>query len=124
VHDAVNVPLPPLHNGGVFDAVGAKAVGWVIVVVAVPVQPLLSVTVIVYVPAVNPATVVVVCPLLHEYVYGPVPPVTPVTDTLPVAPPLQSTLVSVAVGVITAPVVDTIAVAVWVHPFASVTVTV
>jgi hypothetical protein len=45
------------------------AAGWVTVVVPVAVQPLASVTVTVYVPALSPAAVEVVAPpVLHEYV--------------------------------------------------------
>ena len=37
---------------------------------SITVQPVLSLTVTLYVPADNPLTLDVVAPLLHEYVYG------------------------------------------------------
>ena len=54
------------------------AAGWVIVLDAVVVQPLLSVTVTIYVPAAKVVAVAVVCAgdEFHEYEYGAVPPVT------------------------------------------------
>jgi hypothetical protein len=48
--------------------------GAVIVTLPIAVHPLLSVTVIVYPPAANPVAVAFVCPPVHEYVYGVLPP--------------------------------------------------
>ena len=45
---------PPLQNTGVATGVKTRAGGWVTVALAVVVQPLASVTVTVYVPAVKP----------------------------------------------------------------------
>ena len=54
----VIVPVdPPLHNTAVFVAEAVTEVGSVIVEVVVVVQPLASVTVIVYVPAETPVIV-------------------------------------------------------------------
>jgi hypothetical protein len=61
------VPLfPPLHDTFVCAVVVDIAAGCVIVTVVVYVHPFLSFTVHVYVPAVNPFMLEVVCPLLHE----------------------------------------------------------
>ena len=60
------------------------------------VQPFVSVTTSVYVPAVCPEIVAVVCPPGdHKYVYGDVPPVG-VLATTPIAPPAQDTFVTTA----------------------------
>ena len=86
------------------------------------VQPVLSVTVAVYMPAHNPLIVLVVLLLLHMYLYGKLPPVPPVV-ICPVHIPLQvrdveETICAVAPGKLL----------IWtsmlcVHPFASVTIT-
>ena len=55
-------------------AVTVNPGGWFTVVLVEAVQPLLSVTVIVYVPAGRLLAVWPVCPLLQEKVYGVVPP--------------------------------------------------
>ena len=60
--------------------------------------------------------------LLHAYVYGEVPPETEV-EILPLAPPLQETLVAVKVTARVAGCVKVLALDV-VHPLLSVTVTV
>src|SRR6476620_2490278 len=69
-------------------------VPWVMVAVAVAVNPLMSVTVTVYIPAMRPVAVCVVCTgvVFHEYVIGVAPPLG-VTVALPVACPLQATFV-------------------------------
>ena len=70
-----------------FDA--SADAGWVMVTLPVALQPLLSCTVNVYVPAVA-VMLDVVALLLHAYVYGAEPPVG-AACAVPV-PPLQSTL--------------------------------
>src|SRR5690242_6591897 len=80
----------PLQVTLVEVAVAERTGGSVIVTSTVVVQPLASVTVKVYEPAVNP-----VCD--GVMLYGAVPPVG-VTITLPSAAPLQVTLVEVAVA--------------------------
>ena len=60
--------------------------GCVIDTLEVEVQPLASTTVTPYDPLTKLVAVAVVCPSLHEYVYGVVPPVT-VTVAEPVALP-------------------------------------
>ena len=102
-----------------------NTVGCVIVTVVVTVQPLLSVTVTVQIPAVNPVTVAVDCAgtgSFHRYVYASVPPA-PVAMACPLLPPLHDILVCVVVTVSTTGWVIT-AVCVAVQPLASVTVTV
>ena len=54
---AVIVPVPPKQLGCVGVAVAITCVGTVMVACAVPVQPLASLAVIVYVPALNPLNV-------------------------------------------------------------------
>jgi len=111
VADTVTVELPPLQSIAVADEEATNAVGSVIVIVVVDVQPFASVTVYEYVPAVS-----VNVPVPE---YGAVPPVA-LTVTVD-EPPLQSIAVedeeaTNAVGsVIVIVVVD-------VQPFASVTV--
>lgn len=61
-------------------------------------------------------------PLLHKYVIGVVPPLT-VTVAVPSLPPLQLTSVVLPIDAAGAPASVTLAVAVAVHPLASVTVT-
>ena len=86
------LPVPPLHFTFVTVVVAVKAGGWVIVTVAVPVQPFLSFTVTVYVPAERPVALELLPPEgAQVYVNGEVPPVT-VAEALPVAPPLHFTL--------------------------------
>ena len=58
----------PLQLASVPDMDADTAVGSVTTDVAVSVHPLASVTVIVYVPAVNPVTIEDVPPVFHEYV--------------------------------------------------------
>ena len=92
------------------------------VVDAVAEHPLLSVRLMVYVPAISPVLVEFVPPPDQEYVYGEVPPVG-VDETLPVLPPQQFTFAVV--------VAETLNTEGWVmvavpgvgepHPFASVT---
>lgn len=63
------LPVPPLHNiPCITAAVHVSADGCVIVTLAVFVQPLLSVTVTVYVPAARPVAVAVVALFDHKYV--------------------------------------------------------
>ena len=80
-----------------------------------------SVTVTVYVPAGTEDKSSVIASLLHEYLYGVVPPLT-VNATEPV-PPLHNTWVGVALAVNAAGMVTTISL-VLVFPQASFTVTV
>jgi hypothetical protein len=90
----------------------------------VVVQPLASVAVTLYVPAIKPLAVAVFWPLFHRYVIAPVPPV-PAAVADPFAPPKQDTLVLVLIVTDTAVAGCVItAVAVLVQLFASVTVTV
>ena len=115
--------LPPLQI--TFATVLADIVstaGCVIVMLAVPVQPWLSFTFTVYVPATNPLTVDRVPPEgVHAYVYGPTPPLT-VEKPFPLLPPLHSTL-PVLVALTTNTVGCVIAVlAVAEHPLMSFTV--
>jgi hypothetical protein len=101
-----------------------NAGGCVIVNVRLPVQPLASVTVTVYVPGHNPVAVAALPPEgAHEYVYGPVPPVT-VALADPVHCPLQDTLVCVPPIVRPPPEVETVIATVPTLAQASVTVTV
>ena len=82
-----------------------------------------SVTVTVYTPAVNPEIDWVVAPPgLQEYVNGPTPPLTP-TVAVPSFPPLQETGVELAVALKLQGIEFTVVVAVAIQPFASVTVT-
>jgi len=86
-------------------------------------QPLASVTVTVYVPAESPVAEAPVPPEGdHEYEYEGVPPLT-LTETEPVAPPLHKAGVDDITG-FKGVGWETVAVAVFTHPFASVTVTV
>ena len=89
------MPLDPaLQDTAVTDVLAASTVGSVMVTVLVSEQPLLSVTVTVYVPAARPVLSSVVTPLPQLYVYGAVPPVT-VRSTEPVAFPKQATFICV-----------------------------
>src|SRR5271155_5252518 len=67
--------------------------GWVIVATAMAGHPLLSVAVIVYVPALSVALRLLPPPPLQEYVYGETPPVAVLAVTVPVSP-LHNTLVT------------------------------
>ena len=90
--------------------------------VCVPVQPLASVTVTVYVPAARPVGFAVVPTFgFQAYVYGPVPP-EGVTAIAPLFAPLQDRLVMLPVAV-TGVALLIVKVAVEVHPASSVTVT-
>jgi hypothetical protein len=115
---AVNVVLTPLQ---ITDVPVMLAVGnglTVTVLVAVEVQPLALVTVTVYVASAVGLTgiVAVVAPVLHKYVPPPV-------AVKVVEPPLQITFVPVMLAVGNGLTVTAL-VAVAVHPFALVTVTV
>ena len=97
VADAVADPLaPPKHETFVGVPIDAtKAVGCVMVVVSVSVQPLASVIVTVYVPAVNEEAVAEEPPPPdHAYVLVPVPPVAEAVAD-PLEPPKQDTFVVV-----------------------------
>jgi hypothetical protein len=126
--DAATVALPlhwPLHVTLVEEVIDdVNAVGCVIVTDAVALQPALSVTVTLYVPAVK---LFAVAPELpegdHAYVYGVVPP-DGVTVALPLFPPLQDTFVLEEILADKVLISLTFAVAVFVQLFASVTVTV
>ena len=107
--------------------VAVNASGCVIVIDAVVVQPLASVTVTIYVPAIKFVAVPPVCAagvVLHEYEYGTVQPPTN-TVAEPFAPPKHKTLVRPSMKALNARagwVIVTVAVVV--HLLASVTVTV
>jgi hypothetical protein len=88
---------------------------------AVPVHPLSSVTVTVYVPSNNPERSSAVEPLLHKYVYGDVPPEA-VTLIFPV-PSSHSKVSPVAVTLNAAAGCVTYAVSRFEQPFASTTCT-
>jgi hypothetical protein len=103
-------------------ALAVKPAGAVIVTPDVALHPLLSFTVTLYVPADNALMDVAVPPLLQVYVYGVRPP-PPVTDALPVLAQAVAFPVTLALAVTVAGAVMT-ALAVAVHPFLSVTVTV
>jgi len=125
--DAVAVPLlPPLQATFVDEGIVTVTIaGCVIVTCAVAVHPLASVAVTVYVPAINPVAVAVVCTgvVFQESVFAPVPPPADAV-AVPVLPPLQATFVDEGILTVTTAgcVIDTCAVAV--HPLASVAVTV
>ena len=86
---AVAVPLLlPLQVTDVELALNVNAVGCDRFNETEEVQPVLSVTVAVYIPAHNPLIVLVVLLLLHMYLYGKLPPVPPVV-ICPVHIPLQ-----------------------------------
>jgi hypothetical protein len=90
-------------------------------------QPLESVTVTIYVPAMRFDAVCVTCEglVFHEYVYGGVPPVGFDTVTLPFFPPIHQTFVTVeAITLVIGLGCVTVALEVVVQPFESVTVTV
>jgi hypothetical protein len=55
----------------------------VTVALVVDEHPLMSVTVTLYVPAERPLAVTVVAPVDHEYVYGPVPPLSILAVAVP-----------------------------------------
>ncbi len=96
---AVAVPVaPPLQDTFVWLGVIASTAGWVIVTLVVPVHPLASFAVIVYVPGARPVKL----PLdwkepPSEKVIVPVPPVA-VTVIVPFDEPLHVTLVKVVLG--------------------------
>lgn len=120
---AVAVPFePPKQLTLVVVVAMVTAVGWVMTTLAVVVQELASVTVTVYVPAVNADFVADVPPPVQLYVYDVVPPVT-VAVADPVEPPLHKTFVPVTLALSAVGCV-TVALAVVVHELASVTVTV
>ena len=86
-------------------------------------QPTFEVTVTVYVPAGNPVRSCVVAPFDHIYVYGPPPPPDTDMSIAPVEAPLHNTFV-IDLLILGPLEFDTVAEAVAVQPFASVTVTV
>jgi hypothetical protein len=115
--------VPPLHNTLLTAVEVARAeTGSMIVTISVIVQPLASVTVTVFTPAVSPVITDVVAVVDHKYVYPEVPPDT-VTVAEPVVPPLHNTLLT-AVDVTKAVGSAIVTISVIVHPLASVTVTV
>ena len=97
--------------------------GCVTVAFTVPVQPLTSVIVTEYEPAVSPILSSVVTPPPQLNVYGPVPPVG-VRLIAPVFPPLQATLVTTVVPETTDAGCAIVKLCEAVHPLASVAVTV
>ena len=90
------------------------------------IQPLASVTVTVYVPAVSPVAVVVPCggTEFHDITYGAVPPATPLIVAVPLLPPRQLTLVAVSGSAVMAVGAVMVTLHEVVHRFASVTITV
>ena len=91
---ALAIPLlPPLHEVLFEDVKADNADGSEIEIVSKSLHPLLSVTVTVYKPAVNPLTVAELPPVLQEYVYGVAVP-DPVAVIAPLLPPLQFTFVA------------------------------
>lgn len=102
----------------------ASAGGSVNVTDAVVMQPFASVTVTVYDPAISAVAVAPVPPAgAHEYEYGAVPPEA-VTVAEPLLPPKQRMFAELVIVAPGPPVFATFAVAVVVHPLASVIVTV
>ena len=122
---AVALPVaPPLHNTFVVDGIATdNKLGCVITVVVVFVHPFASVAVTVYVPAVRLLIVTVVAPVFHKYEYPEVP-FDANAVALPVAPPLHKTFV--VDGIATDNILGCVitVVVVFVHPLASVAVTV
>jgi hypothetical protein len=122
------LPIPPLQRAAVSAEASTMAAGAVMVAVAVVVQPLASVTITVYnMPAIEPARAfgssTSAAELSQSNVNGAVPPTT-VRLILPLLAPAQVafTLVAVADSATAGSVIVTVAV--LVHNFASVTVTV
>ena len=117
--------VPPKQETFVVAVIFAvTCVGCEIVVVAVCVHPPASVTSTVYVPTPNPVAVAPVPPEgVQLYVYPPEPPLA-VTVADPFVPPKQETFVVAVIFAVGAPALAMVVVAVRVHPFASVTVTV
>jgi hypothetical protein len=96
VPEIVIAPVTQFNFFGAAVATLAPGVVAVLMVaVVVFVQPLASVTATVYVPG-KPVMLAVVCPLLHEYVYGPVP----LVAVLVILPVLPAHIGSVGVAVI------------------------
>lgn len=62
------VPVLPLHNVLVLDVEAVTCAGCVMLTVWVPLQPLASVIVTVYVPALSPVACWLVCALFQLYV--------------------------------------------------------
>src|SRR5450756_1901820 len=88
--------VPPLHNTFTCVPLATTRSFWVIVKLVVPVTVQLfdSVITTLYVPAASPLISCVVAPLLHKYVYVPLPPVT-LRSMDPVVPPLHNTFTCV-----------------------------
>jgi hypothetical protein len=83
--EANALPLLSPHDVlvSVIETVGTDVVE--IVLLLLVLQPFASVTVTMYVPAATLDKDVPVLPVFHKYVYGDVPPVTPLTFTNPLA---------------------------------------
>ena len=114
----------PLQLTFVFATVdAANTAGSVMVTLEVAVHELASDTVTVQVPAVTPVMLAVVAALLHEYVYGAVPPVA-LAVAEPLFPPLQLMFVFTTELATTAEGSVMVTLDVLVHEFASDTVTV
>ena len=134
-HEYENTPVPPVattdaepfadpQDVATEDVERLIADGSVIVTFCVDAQPLASETFTVYNPAERFDAVVPVPPAGdHEYVNGPVPPIT-FTDALPLFPPLHETPARTDAEIVGPPIFETAPVAVALHPLASVTVTV
>jgi hypothetical protein len=124
--EGITVACPlqtPLQVTGNAAAVISSALGCVMVTVAVTEQPVASVTVTVYGPAVKLVPVAALPPVgAHEYVYGAVPPATP-TVALPLFPPKQLTFTELVIESLGPPATVTVTLAFAVQPLASVTVT-
>jgi hypothetical protein len=127
----VYTPLPPLavtvavpfdnpHVASVEEMVHIGLLLPLIVTEHDVVHPLESVTTTLYAPGVNPLIVGVVAPLLHKYVYTPLPPLT-VAITVPFANPhVVSVDIIVQAGAVLPFILTEHDV---VHPFESVTTT-
>jgi len=106
VETVIEPSLPPKHvTLEVTEITGVTAVGWVTVPVAVPVQPLPSVTVTLYVPTDNPPTLAVPCPVPgagdQKYVYDGTPPDC-VAVAVPLFPPKHETFEVIEIDGVTA----------------------
>lgn len=90
----VALPLLPLKQDGLVDDILLeRAAGSVMVIAVEATHPFTSVAVTVYEPAARLVAVGVVCPLLHRYWNGAVPPVTFIV-AVPLFPPKQDTFVN------------------------------
>jgi hypothetical protein len=118
------LPIPPLHNAAISVDATTMAAGAVMVAVAVVVQPLASVTVTLYVPAAKAfGSSTSAAELSQSNVNGAVPPDT-VRLILPLLTPAQVAFVATAVADSATAGSVIVTVAMLIHNFASVIVTV